>query len=55
LTDKEKKRYYDQTGEEPGNNTPRSSNGQFRRNQFEQDINPEEIFNMFFGGGMFES
>lgn len=51
LTDPEKRRIYDHTGEEPGNNQPRQSNrGRFR----EDDINPEEIFNMMFGGGLFQ-
>ena len=50
LTDAEKRRYYDHTGEEPGNNESRPSN--YRRGGgFNEDtIDPEEIFNMFFGG-----
>lgn len=34
LTDSEKRRYYDQTGEEPGNNQP-SRGGRFRQSNFE--------------------
>ena len=57
LTDPEKRRVYDMTGEEPGNSQPsrNSSRGRggFRQDRFEQEIDPEEIFRMFFGGGMF--
>lgn len=43
------------TGEEPGNSQPSNrSRGGFRHSQFEEGIDPDEIFNMFFGGGMFE-
>ena len=57
LTDKEKRKIYDLTGEEPGQNHPsqRRSNGRagFRHSEFEQEIDPQEIFEMFFGGGMY--
>ena len=49
LTDAEKRKIYDYTGEEPGNNQSRPSN--FRRGGFDEDhIDAEEIFNMMFGG-----
>lgn len=57
LSDKDKRAYYDKTGREPGNNQSPSPSGGDRRHHgshFEQDINPEEIFNMFFGGGLFQ-
>jgi len=55
LTDDKKRRIYDQTGEEPGNMQSQSSRGsRFRQDQFEQDINADEIFRMFFGGGLFD-
>lgn len=53
LTDSQKRRIYDQTGEEPGNMQSPSGRG-FRHSQFEQEIDPDEIFRMFFGGGLFE-
>lgn len=55
LTDAQKRKIYDQTGEEPGN--MQSSHGRsrgFNHGQYEQEIDPDEIFRMFFGGGMFE-
>jgi len=51
LVDKEKRKMYDLTGEEPGNNQSAGNNRGFRRRDFEQGVDPEEIFNMFFGGG----
>lgn len=54
LTDGEKRKMYDLTGEEPGNVQPQSQSRRFRQNQFEQEIDPQEIFEMFFGGGLFE-
>jgi DnaJ family protein B protein 12 len=54
LTDAEKRKMYDLTGEEPGNIQPNMQRGQrFRQSQFEQEIDPQEIFEMFFGGGLF--
>ena len=55
LVDGEKRRMYDLTGEEPGNNqsAQQSSRSRFRQSHFEQEVNPEEIFNMFFGGDIF--
>ena len=55
LTDTQKRRIYDQTGEEPGNMQSSGGGGRrFRQSQFEQEIDPDEIFRMFFGGGLFE-
>ena len=55
LVDSKKRKHYDMTGEEPGNNQSSGrGGGGFRRSQFEDGIDPDEIFNMFFGGGMFE-
>ena len=48
----EDRRYYNQTGEEPGQNMQRRSNRSSGGGG--GDIDPEEIFNMFFGGGLFE-
>lgn len=46
LSNAEKRRHYDQYGEE------RSQPGRHRHHQeFEADISPEDLFNMFFGGG----
>lgn len=54
LTDKEKRRIYDHTGSDPGQGTPSPSGRGGRRGGFnEEEINPEDIFNMFFGGGAF--
>nr|XP_055031583.1 dnaJ homolog subfamily B member 12b [Misgurnus anguillicaudatus] len=47
LSNVEKRRRYDQFGEEKSN-TGRSSNA---NTHFEADISPEDLFNMFFGGG----
>jgi len=49
LSDEEKRADYDKYGD----NAP-SENGGTRNHQRyrEEDISPEEIFNMFFGGGM---
>lgn len=55
LTDAQKRNIYDQTGEEPGNmQSSGGRGGRFRQSQFEQEIDPDEIFRMFFGGGLFE-
>jgi len=51
LTDKEKRRVYDMTGSDPGNNANNSQ--QQRTRQRSTEVNPEEIFNMFFGGDVF--
>lgn len=46
LSNAEKRRHYDQYGEE------RTQPGRHRHHQeFEADISPEDLFNMFFGGG----
>ncbi|XP_030630425.1 dnaJ homolog subfamily B member 12b [Chanos chanos] len=48
LSNTDKRRRYDQFGEE------RSSAGRSRQSEgdFEADISPEDLFNMFFGGGI---
>jgi DnaJ-class molecular chaperone len=48
LTDSEKRKIYNYTGEEPGNNQSRT-NHRGGRGFNEDNIDPEEIFNMFFG------
>jgi DnaJ homolog subfamily B member 12 len=54
LTDNEKRKIYDMTGEEPGNSQPsRNASRGFRHDRFEQEVDPEEIFRMFFGGSPF--
>lgn len=55
LTDEKKRRIYDQTGQDPGNQQPptRGSGQRFHQSRFEDGIDPDEIFNMFFGGGLF--
>jgi DnaJ-class molecular chaperone len=50
LTDSEKRKIYNYTGEEPGNNQSRPNNRRGGGGFNEDNINPEEIFNMFFGG-----
>ena len=56
LTDEKKRRIYDQTGEEPGNMQSRSSSGsRFNQHNFEEGVNADEIFRMFFGGGLFDN
>ncbi|KAH3872233.1 hypothetical protein DPMN_035448 [Dreissena polymorpha] len=52
LNDSEKRKKYDQFGPEEERRT--SSAGEYQYNYshgFEGDISPEELFNMFFGGG----
>mmetsp|Transcript_36886 Transcript_36886/g.42074 ORF Transcript_36886/g.42074 Transcript_36886/m.42074 type:complete len:344 (-) Transcript_36886:325-1356(-) len=53
LSDSQKRSIYDRYGEEDPDNRGGGARGpggvQFRHGE---DINPEEIFNMFFGGGM---
>lgn len=47
LSNAKKRQQYDQCGEEkkhPSSNSPDNGN-------FEADISPEDLFNMFFGGG----
>ncbi|XP_040034151.2 dnaJ homolog subfamily B member 12a [Gasterosteus aculeatus] len=46
LSNTEKRRQYDQYGEEPSHPTR-----QRNHRDFEADISPEDLFNMFFGGG----
>lgn len=52
LIDKEKRKVYDMTGSDPGNNaqTPRSGG---TRGRHDDDFSPEDIFNAFFGGDIF--
>ena len=63
LSDGDKRAVYDRSGDDPdsrgGMSSARSaagsafSNGSFARGGgFESEISPEELFNMFFGGGM---
>ncbi|XP_073684809.1 dnaJ homolog subfamily B member 12b [Garra rufa] len=49
LSNVEKRRQYDQFGEERSSTGRRSS--QANDTHFEADISPEDLFNMFFGGG----
>ncbi|KAI2658222.1 hypothetical protein H4Q32_016236 [Labeo rohita] len=49
LSNVEKRRQYDQFGEERSGTGRRSS--QANDTHFEADISPEDLFNMFFGGG----
>ncbi|KAL0178874.1 hypothetical protein M9458_024316, partial [Cirrhinus mrigala] len=49
LSNVEKRRQYDQFGEEHSGTGRRSS--QANDAHFEADISPEDLFNMFFGGG----
>ncbi|KAM8924461.1 dnaJ homolog subfamily B member 12 [Pelodytes ibericus] len=49
LSNAEKRKQYDQFGEEKVN-TSRHGHSDFQRG-FEADISPEDLFNMFFGGG----
>ena len=59
LTDEKRRTIYDITGEEP-ENMPREGaekNGSaqtFEEEEFEATIDPEEIFRMFFAGGLFD-
>lgn len=46
LSNTEKRRQYDQYGEERSHPTR-----QRHHRDFEADISPEDLFNMFFGGG----
>uniref|UniRef100_UPI003F7C982E dnaJ homolog subfamily B member 12b n=1 Tax=Danio rerio TaxID=7955 RepID=UPI003F7C982E len=48
LSNGEKRRQYDQFGEERSSGGSRSNH---TNTQFEADISPEDLFNMFFGGG----
>lgn len=50
LSNPEKRKQYDLTGGEPA--TSEHSHGGFDfHSGFEADITPEDLFNMFFGGG----
>jgi len=52
LSDARKRQIYDQYGDEDPDQNPAARNP-FRRNGFnQQEVSPEDIFNMFFGGGM---
>ncbi|XP_065652468.1 dnaJ homolog subfamily B member 12 isoform X2 [Hydra vulgaris] len=49
LSDKDKRKRYDQYGEQLG---PSQSTQRYHREEFfEGDVSPEDLFNMFFGGG----
>ena len=48
LSNTEKRQQYDQYGEEQSHPTRQR---QHQRHDFEADISPEDLFNMFFGGG----
>jgi len=50
LSDKEKRRQYDLYGPEMQPSRPSQERGDYHNN-FDGDISPEELFNMFFGGG----
>ncbi|XP_005106865.2 dnaJ homolog subfamily B member 12 [Aplysia californica] len=50
LSDKEKRRQYDLYGPEMQPSRPSHDHGDFSHG-FDGDISPEELFNMFFGGG----
>ena len=57
LTDEEKREDYDRYGSEDGPQMGGGGGGGFhgggmRRGYHPQEVSPEEIFNMFFGGGM---
>ena len=47
LSNTEKRKQYDQYGEERAHPTRQRQ----QRHDFEADISPEDLFNMFFGGG----
>lgn len=57
LSDADKKRIYDQTGSDPDSRSPgpsfsrASTAGHGPQAHFQGDISPEDLFNMFFGGG----
>lgn len=58
LSDSEKRKRYDQMGNQDSFDeyrTRRHSNGFDYTRGFEEEFNPEEIFNMFFGGRGFPS
>lgn len=49
LNDEEKRRKYDQYGEDLA--PAQTERHRYRQREFEGDISPEDLFNMFFGGG----
>jgi len=51
LNDEEKRRKYDQYGEDLAPTRSESTRSYRRHREFEGDISPEDLFNMFFGGG----
>ncbi|KAJ1206211.1 hypothetical protein NDU88_001620 [Pleurodeles waltl] len=51
LSNPEKRRQYDLTGGEEQSNSHQSNGGFDFHRGFEADITPEDLFNMFFGGG----
>jgi DnaJ-class molecular chaperone len=55
LSDPQKRSIYDQSGGDPDSRFGGASSGMaqtFAGQQFEGEISPEELFNMFFGGGL---
>ena len=52
LSDSEKRKIYDMTGEENGRQRPQA---QYRQGNYyyREEISPEELFNSIFGGGLF--
>ncbi|KAJ8271661.1 hypothetical protein COCON_G00105200 [Conger conger] len=55
LSNAEKRKQYDLTGGEPPANTGHARGGFDFHTGFEADITPEDLFNMFFGGGFASS
>ncbi|GAA6070275.1 dnaJ homolog subfamily B member 14 isoform X1, partial [Tachysurus ichikawai] len=52
LSNTEKRRQYDVSGGEEPSSSAHSAHGGFEFHRgFEADITPEDLFNMFFGGG----
>ncbi len=52
LSNPDKKRQYDVSGGEDPNSPSNNAHGGFDFHRgFESDITPEDLFNMFFGGG----
>jgi len=49
LNDEDKRKQYDQYGEDMA--PQRTERHRYRQREFEGDISPEDLFNMFFGGG----
>ncbi|XP_063047891.1 dnaJ homolog subfamily B member 12a [Engraulis encrasicolus] len=51
LSNAEKRKQYDLYGEEKAHTSSRHGHGHGHHHHFEADISPEDLFNMFFGGG----